>query len=148
MFSHILVSVDGSIASDRAVRTAAAMGRAFDAHVSVVCVVDPYPFSGVGTDMTFAQDDYLNAATTEAKQAVNLARQLCEASGVQVSTSVLEGRSVYAAIIEAADAAGPAGADLIVMGSHGRKGIEKLILGSVTAQVLSHSHVPVMVVRA
>ena len=103
MFSHILVSVDGSIASDRAVRTAAAMGRAFDAHVSVVCVVDPYPFSGVGTDMTFAQDDYLNAATTEAKQAVNLARQLCEASGVQVSTSVLEGRSVYAAIIEAAN---------------------------------------------
>ena len=66
---------------------------------------------------------------------------------MQVSTSVLEGRSVYAAIIEAANAAGPAGADLIVMGSHGRKGIEKLILGSVTAQVLSHSHVPVMVVR-
>ena len=39
-------------------------------------------------------------------------------------------------------------ADVIVMGSHGRKGLEKLILGSVTAQVLAHSHLPVMVVRA
>ena len=148
MFSHILVPVDGSAASDRAIATAAATAKAFGAHVSVVCVVDPYPFSGVGADMAFAQDDYLNAATAEARQAVNQARQHCEAAGVAVTTAVVEGQSVYAAILEAAEAAGPAGANLIVMGSHGRKGLEKLILGSVTAQVLSHSHVPVMVVRA
>ena len=148
MFSSILVPVDGSAASDRAVHTAAATAKAFGAHVSVLCVVDPYPFSGVGADMAFAQVDYLDAATAEAKRVVNRACQHCEASGVMVSSSVVEGPSVYAAIIEAADAASPSGADLIVMGSHGRHGLEKLILGSVTAQVLSHSRVPVMVVRA
>ncbi len=148
MFSHILVPVDGSAASDRAVHTAAATAKAFGSHVALICVVDPYPFSGVGADMAFAQGDYLEAATAEAKKVTDRARLACEASGVQVTSSVLEGQSVYAAIMEAAEAVGPEGADLIVMGSHGRKGLEKLILGSVTAQVLSHSHVPVMVVRA
>ena len=148
MFSSILVPVDGSAASDRAVHTAAATAKAFGAHVSVLCVVDPYSFSGVGADMAFAQGDYLEAATAEAKRVVNLACQHCEASGVRVSSSVVESPSVYASIIEAANAVSPSGADLIVMGSHGRQGLEKLILGSVTAQVLSHSRVPVMVVRA
>lgn len=148
MFSHILVPVDGSAASDRAVHIAAATAKAFGGHVLVVYVVDAYPFSGVGADMAFAQGDYLEAATAEANRVIFRAREHCQASGVAVTTSVVEGQSVYAAIIEAAKAAGPVGADLIVMGSHGRTGLEKLILGSVTAQVLSHSHVPVMVVRA
>ena len=148
MFSHILVPVDGSAASDRAVHTAAATAKSFGAQMSVMCVVDPYPFSGVGADMAFAQEDYLDAATAEANLVVNRARQQCEAIGVTVNSSVVEGQSVFAAIVEAADAAGPAKVDLIVMGSHGRRGLEKLILGSVTAQVLSHSHLPVMVVRA
>ena len=148
MFSHILVPVDGSAASDRAVHTAAATAKSFGAQMSVMCVVDPYPFSGVGADMAFAQEDYLDAATAEANLVVNRARQQCEAIGVTVNSSVVEGQSVSAAIVEAADAAGPAKVDLIVMGSHGRRGLEKLILGSVTAQVLSHSHLPVMVVRA
>ena len=148
MFSSILVPVDGSAASDRAVHTAAATAKAFGAHVSVLCVVDLYPFSGLGADMAFAQGDYLDAATAEAKRVVNLACQHCEASGVRVNSSVVEGPSVYAAMIETANAASPSGADLIVMGSHGRRGFEKLVLGSVTAQVLSHSRVPMMVVRA
>lgn len=148
MFSHILVPVDGSAASDRAVHTAATTAKAFGGHVCVVCVVDPYPLSGVGADLAFAQGDYLEAATAEATRVIDRARLACEASGVQVTSTVLEGQSVYGAIMEAAEAVGPDGADLIVMGSHGRKGLEKLILGSVTAQVLSHSHLPVMVVRA
>jgi nucleotide-binding universal stress UspA family protein len=147
MFSHILVPVDGSAASDRAVHTAVAMAKAFGAQLALVCVMDPHPYSGVGADMAFAQGEYLDAATAEARQVIDRAREQCKASAVTVTSSVVEGPSVYAAIIEAAEAAGPAGADLIVMGSHGLRGLEKLILGSVTAQVLSHSHVPVMVVR-
>ena len=57
---------------------------------------------------------------------------------------MLGGQAVYKSILEAAKTAG---ADLIVMGSHGRKGLEKLVLGSVAAQVLSHTHLPVMIVR-
>lgn len=148
MFVHILVPVDGSAASDRAVQTAAATAKSFGSQVAIVSVVDPFPFSGVGADMAFAQGDYLEAAIAQAQRVTAAACALCDANGVPSTSSVIESQSVYAAIIDAAEAVGPAGADLIVMGSHGRTELEKLILGSVTAQVLSHSHVPVMVVRA
>ena len=59
-------------------------------------------------------------------------------------TELIEGQVVYQNILDAAQAAH---ADLIVMGSHGRKGLEKLVLGSVAAQVLSHTRLPVMIVR-
>jgi nucleotide-binding universal stress UspA family protein len=57
---------------------------------------------------------------------------------------VVEGHAIYKGILETA---ANIGADLIVIASHGRKGLEKLILGSVTSQVLSHAHLPVLVVR-
>ena len=67
-----------------------------------------------------------------------------EQAGVAVEIVVGEGHSVHNGIMEAAKATG---ADLIVMGSHGRKGLEKLVLGSVTQRVLADSMIPVLVVR-
>ena len=64
--------------------------------------------------------------------------------GIEITTTLVEGHAIYKGILETAT---QIGADLIVMGSHGRKGLEKLILGSVTSQVLSHAHLPVLVVR-
>ena len=61
-----------------------------------------------------------------------------------MTASVVEGHAIYRGILETAESVG---ADLVVMGSHGRRGLEKLVLGSVTAQVLSHAHLPVLVVR-
>jgi nucleotide-binding universal stress UspA family protein len=145
MFSRILVPVDGSAASDEAVTTAVAMATVFKASVAIVSVIDPFAFTGVGSDMAYGQNEYLEAAQTQADAAIKAARTLCAGSAIGVTSSVLEGHSVHTSIIEAADALG---ADVIVIGSHGRRGIEKLILGSVTAQVLAHSHLPVLVVRA
>lgn len=145
MFSRILVPVDGSAASDQAVRTAVSMASAFRASVAIVSVIDPFAFTGVGSDMAYGQNEYLEAARAQADRANIAARNACADGSVQATASVMEGTAVYSSIIEAAEVAQ---ADVIVMGSHGRKGLEKLILGSVTAQVLAHSHLPVMVVRA
>lgn len=145
MFSRILVPVDGSAASDEAVKTAVFMAAAFKASVAIVSVIDPFAFTGVGSDMAYGQNEYLEAAQAQADVAIKAARVICADSAVEATSSVMEGNSVYTSIIEAADTLG---ADVIVIGSHGRRGIEKLILGSVTAQVLEHSHLPVLVVRA
>lgn len=145
MFSRILVPVDGSATSDQAVRTAVAMASAFKASVAIVSVIDPFAFTGVGSDMAYGQNEYLEAARAQADTANTAARNTCTDSGIDATVSVVEGSAIYTSIIEAASAAS---ADVIVMGSHGRKGLEKLILGSVTSQVLAHSHLPVMVVRA
>ena len=93
--------MDGSAASDRAVNTAAGTAKAFGAHVSVVCLVDPFPVDGVGADMAFALNDCLDAAPVEANLALKRASQHGDTSGAALTTSVVEGRAVDAAIPDA-----------------------------------------------
>lgn len=144
MFKHILVPVDGSHAAGQAVEKALAVARAFGSDVTIVYVIDPYAFSGVGTDFSYGQAEYLEAASAEAKESIAVARQVFEGTDVPVNSSVVEGHAIYRGIL---DAAKSVHADLLVMGSHGRRGLEKLVLGSVVAQVLSHTDLPVLVVR-
>ena len=144
MFKSILVPVDGSTISNQVIEKAAAMARAFESKVTVVCVIDIYAFAGLGMDAAYGQAEYMTAATNEANLAVAQAKQFFDAAGISVRTSIVEGQVVYKTILEAAESVDD---DLIVMGSHGRKGLEKLVLGSVAAQILSHAHLPVMIVR-
>lgn len=143
MFNHILVPVDGSPTAFQAIDKALAVAQAFKSRVTLIYVIDPYAFTGVGTDLSYGQTQYLAAASAEADAALKAAREVFEAHGIAARSSVVEGHAVYRAILDAAEAAG---ADLVVMGSHSRHGLERLILGSVTAQVLSHAHLPVLVV--
>jgi nucleotide-binding universal stress UspA family protein len=144
MFKHILLPVDGSSTSMRAVHKACGLAQAFKSTVTVIYVIDPYAFSGVGADFAYGQAQYLAAATAEGNEALKEATQLLEEAGVTVKASVIEAHAIYRGILETASAVG---ADLIVLGSHGRRGLEKLVLGSVAAQVLSHAHLPILVVR-
>ena len=144
MFKHILVPVDGSPTSMLAVSKAAGLAKAFGSTVTALYVIDPYPFTGVGADFAYGQAQYLSAATAEANAALDAAKKAIEAAGVQVNTVVGEGHAVQEGIARALESTG---ADLVVMGSHGRRGIEKLVLGSVTQRVLGLVHVPVLVVR-
>jgi hypothetical protein len=91
MFKKILVPVDGSPTSLQAVSRAVALAKAFDGTVTAIYVIDPYPFTGVGTDFAYGQDQYLAAATAEAHDAIRVAREAIEASGVEVDTRVVEG---------------------------------------------------------
>lgn len=144
MFKHILLPVDGSSTSLMAVDKACGLAQAFKSTVTVIYVIDLYAFSGVGTDFAYGQAQYLGAATAEANEALQSATQVLEAAGVTVKASIIEGHAIYRGILETASAID---ADLIVLGSHGRRGLERLVLGSVAAQVLAHAHLPILVVR-
>ncbi len=144
MFKHILVPVDGSGTSLAALDKAAALARAFGAQVSAIFVIDPYPFTGVGADFAYGQDQYLTAARAEAAAAIESANARLKQAGVAAETQVVESHAVWRGILETADSVG---ADLIVMGSHGRRGLEKLVLGSVAQSVLSHTRVNTLIVR-
>ena len=144
MFRHILLPVDGSATARLALDKALSLAKAFDSDVTLIYVIDPYAFTGVGTDFSYGQAEYISAARDEAQEAIETARQVFESNGVAVKSSVVEAHSTYQAILDAAQAVH---ADLIVMGSHGRHGLKKLVLGSITSQVLSHAHLSVLVVR-
>ena len=144
MFKHILAPVDGSATSLAAVDKAAELAKAFGAVVTAVYVIDPYPFTGVGSEFAYGQDQYLNAARAEARAAMEGAAKRLQDVGVQAETRVIESHAVWRGVIEAIEACG---ADLVVMGSHGRRGLERLVLGSVTQSVLSHTKVSALVVR-
>ncbi|MDH1703039.1 MULTISPECIES: universal stress protein [Comamonas] len=144
MFKHILVPVDGSETSLHAVAKAAGLAKAFGSEVTAVYVLDPYPFTGVGADFAYGQAQYLSAATAEANTALEAVKKQMDEAGVAVKTMVGEGHAVHEGIVRVGDSVG---ADLIVMGSHGRRGLEKLVLGSVAQRVLSAARIPVLVVR-
>ena len=144
MFKHILVPVDGSETSLHAVAKAAGLAKAFGSEVTAVYVLDPYPFTGVGADFAYGQAQYLSAATAEANTALEAVKKQMDEAGVAVKTMVGEGHAVHEGIVRVLESTG---ADLIIMGSQGRRGLEKLMLGSVTQRVLGAVRVPVLVVR-
>jgi nucleotide-binding universal stress UspA family protein len=144
MYKHILLPIDGSATSQLAVSHVVQLAKSLGSRVSVLYVIDPYPFAGVGADFAYGQANYISAANAEADLAMERARADLAAEGLSCETSVMESSSVSRGILETASAVG---ADLIVMGSHGRRGLEKLVLGSVAQRVVSHAHVTVMVVR-
>lgn len=128
----------------QAVSKAAELAKAFNSEVTAVYVLDPYPFTGVGADFAYGQAQYLSAATAEANKALEDVTERMKDTGVTVKTLVGEGHAIHEGIVRVGE---NVGADLIVMGSHGRRGLEKLVLGSVAQRVLQTAKVPVLVVR-
>ena len=106
MFKHLLVPIDGSPTSQLAVDKAIGLAGAFSSAVSVLYVIDPYPFAGVGADFAYGQTQYLSAARAEANEALAQARRAFEAAGIQASASLVESHAVWRGIIEAAEAGG------------------------------------------
>ena len=144
MFKHILIPVDGSPTAQKAVETAAGLAKAFGSSVTAIYVIDPYPFTGLGSDFAYGQAEYLSAAAIEAKEATEAAQKALQQVGVSVNISVVEAHAAWRGILETA---AKVGADLIVMGSHGRRGLQRLLLGSQSHNVLNRTEVSVMVCR-
>jgi nucleotide-binding universal stress UspA family protein len=145
MFKHILVPVDGSASSLQAVNKAAGLAQAFQSKLTLVNVIDIYPFVGIGADYAFGQAEYLTAATASANQALSKAEAAIVQAGLACDKRAVEGNAVHQGILDTADSLG---CDLIVMGSHGRHGIDRLLLGSTTQRVLGRAKVPVLVVQS
>ena len=143
MFKKILVGTDFSEPSDAARRTAIELARRLGAELEIVHVEEPLPayaFSeGALPDLPRLQEEVRSWAEREVEQQAKEAR----AAGVPVTTAVLLGTPANAIV----EAARTDGADLIVVGTHGRTGFERILLGSVAERVVRTASCPVLTVR-
>lgn len=146
MFKHILLATDGSSASEHAASLAVGLARAHSAKLTALYVVDPYPYVGVGDVNPMGFQAYMSAAMQHAAEAHGKVAEICENGGTKVNlaTRVAEDVTATQGIVETAKTEG---ADLIVMGSHGRTGVARLMMGSVANKVAAESTVPVLIAR-
>lgn len=147
MYERILVATDGSALSDKAVASALSLAKLCGATVVALKVVPRYPRSylegGVTVDNT--EIKRIEAKWSELAQTMlDKVKEEGQAMGVKVKTSIAKSDLVAEAIMSAAT---KQKADLVVMASHGRKGLKRLLLGSETQHVLTHSEIPVLVLR-
>jgi len=146
MYKHILVPTDGSELSFKAAKAAAELASTLDAKVTAVYVIADYMPPYVSEDVmmyneAMSPERYRKATEKLAKDAL---AKLEKAAGRKVDKVFLTNDQPWRGIIDTAKAKK---CDLIVMASHGRKGLSGLIIGSETNKVLTHSKTPVLVCR-
>ena len=146
MFKNILVPTDGSELSQRAVRTAVALAKLHEARVTGIHVVPDYhlliAYEGAFDPVT--EERIEEEARTRAEQYLAFVSCAAASEGVPCDTVCETSDHPYDAILKTADALR---CDLIVMTSHGRKGLAAVLLGSETRKVLTHASIPVLIVR-
>ena len=145
MFKKILVATDGSALSDKSAQAAMTFAAAQGATVVGLSVAEIYPFmlmpeAGAMVDLS----TYEELQDKSAQQAIERLKAMAATAKVNCETLSTRGVHPYEEIINTAR---DKGCDLIWMGSHGRKGLDRLLLGSQAQHVLSHSTLPVMVYR-
>ena len=141
----MLVAIDGSKYSDAAVQSVSKQAHSADSEVKVLHVIEPLPVSPDGQVWGFALNvaEILDEQLQAAKQLVARAGEVLRAAGWKVSTFVGEGDPKSVIV----DRAAAWNADLVVVGSHGRKGLDRFLLGSVSEAVVRHARCSVEVVR-
>lgn len=147
MYKHILVPTDGSKLSAKAIRAAMRLAKTCSARISGVYVVSSYvpPLYAEGTIYGgLSPRNYRELQHKEAKKALAVIDIEAQTSGLHASTMSVTAEQPWKAIIGAARSRK---CDLIVMASHGRRGLSALLLGSETTKVLTHSKIPVLVCR-
>ena len=147
MYQRILVATDGSDLSRKAVDNAINLAATCGAELIAIKVVPQYPRSYFEGSAPLSADEVSRVEkrwAEDGQSVVEAVKSAGAAKGVKVTALVVKSDLVSDALIEAAK---KHGADLIVMASHGRKGVKRLLLGSETQQVLTHSETPVLVLR-
>jgi nucleotide-binding universal stress UspA family protein len=145
MYKKILVPTDGSDLSEQAARAAIDFARFCNAEIVAFSAIESHPLLTAG-DSGLAVGPGIDSHTlvAQAKQSVDTVAQAAAAAGVPCKTATIVSMAPYEAII---DAARDHQCDIIFMASHGRRGLSRLIAGSVTQNVLAYSVIPVMVFR-
>ena len=147
MYKRIMVATDGSHLSQKAVLSAIEMALQFKAELLAVNVIPHYiqayfegSFAVSEVDSQKIEEKWAHAAQKILDKVVEQAKS----KGVDAQTAVVKSDDIAQGVI---DKAGSFKADVIVMASHGRKGLKRLLLGSETLAVLTHAKVPVLVLR-
>jgi len=147
MYQRILVATDGSTLSKKAVNSAIALAKLSGAELVALKVVPRYPQSYFEGGLALPASDIAKVEKQWAEHGqavVDAVAKSSAAKGLTVKAVTVKSDLVSEAIIATAK---KHKCDLIVMASHGRKGVKRLLLGSETQQVLTHSHIPVLVLR-
>jgi len=147
MYEKILVATDGSKLSEKAVASAISLAALSGADLVAIKIIPRYPqsyFEG-GLALQAAEVSRIEKQWSDEGQAVvDEVKKAAEQQGVKTKAITIKSDVVSDGIIAAAK---KHKCDLIVMASHGRRGVKRLLLGSETQQVLTHSHIPVLILR-
>lgn len=148
MYEKILVAVDGSATSDRGLAEAVQLAKLTGGRLRLVNVVDDMTIAmGAGGNAAAYIGDLMTELKDAGEQTLERARATVAAAGVEVDVTLLESlaRRVSDLVVEEAKRWG---ADLIVLGTHGRRGMRRLVLGSDAEQILRVAPMPVLLVRS
>ncbi|MEC4676987.1 MAG: universal stress protein [Nitrospirota bacterium] len=140
LFNKVVLAVDGSDISRNAVKYAIELAKQSNGTVVAIHVIPPIDVMDIET---FRPEKILEGLKEEGKKILSEVDELAVKAGVKVQTSIESGVP-FEKICSVAETLG---CDLIIMGSHGRTGIGKVLIGSVTERVISRATCPVLVVR-
>jgi nucleotide-binding universal stress UspA family protein len=144
MYRSILIPTDGTAITAKAVNTGIALAQALGARLSTITVKEPFPYSAISEMQPIPPQEFYDA---QERIAVNRVKEVVGAAakaGLDCQAFTVEAQHPWEAIVDHAHAQE---CDLIVMASHGRRGVGALLIGSETTRVLTHSDVPVLVVK-
>jgi nucleotide-binding universal stress UspA family protein len=144
MFKRILVPTDGSDITAKAVETSIALAKASGGQIMTISVKEPFPYSAISEMQPVPPQEFYDAQERIAAARVKAVTDAAQAAGVGCGGHTVEALHPWEAIL---DHAKSQQCDLIVMASHGRRGVAALLLGSETQRVLIHSTLPVLVVK-
>ena len=143
MFKSILIATDGSELAEKAVENGVALAKSLSAKITGLTVAPMFPHYMFDTGFSKSAEFDVQAQK-QSRIALESVERKASAAGVPCQTIAVGSDHVHEAIIEAAEARG---CDLIVMASHGRRGLKKFLLGSQASEVLTQSTVPILICR-
>lgn len=144
MLTKILIPTDGSELSNKAIRGAAEIAKKLGAKLVGLTVMEPYSYAALSEYRPETFEEYGRRMDAAAKERLDMVVAAAKEFDVVAETRVASSFSPYEAII---DVARETRCDAIFMASHGRRGLNAVLLGSETTKVLTHSTIPVMVYR-
>lgn len=148
MYKTILIATDGSELAGKAVVNGLALAKTLGASIVTVTATDPWPPTEMAAELERGEknpiEDFEKAMAGWADEILDGVATKAKEAGVACETLHVADRHPADAIVETADRKG---CDLIVMASHGRRGVKRLLLGSIAAEVLAHTTLPVLVYR-
>ncbi|PXW94207.1 nucleotide-binding universal stress UspA family protein [Sphaerotilus hippei] len=144
MYKRILVPTDGSDITAKAIASAVQLAGLTGASIVTLAVKEPFPYSAISEMQPIPPQEFFDAQERIAERNLTTVKTACAAAGLACDAAAVEALHPWEAILERAT---ETGCDLIVMASHGRRGVSALLLGSETQKVLTHSTIPVLVTR-
>lgn len=148
MYKKILLPIDGSDISAQTANSGISFARQIGAEIVVLNVTQPFStlvgFDGVAASYAISDTDYEEAARKEAEEYLQPVMDRADTAGVKASSTIVSNYNVADGIVEAAK---EHGCDLIYIATHGRSGLSRLLLGSVTTKVIQLAPVSVLVYR-